>query len=143
MAFGMNGFTIDQPAGFRVQDMTVSFVTGLPDTGPSPSLIVQSKPVPQGKTVDEIAAETLAELLQSIPGMAQGTKSNLTFDDGGRGVLLSYTMRTKRAELRQYFVLRVDNGRLCTATLTAPVDAITDTLAQSLMKCLKSIRPAA
>jgi hypothetical protein len=142
MPFAVTGFSIEPPQGFRAQDMTVSFVTGLPDTGPSPSLIVQSKPVPAGATVDKVAAETLGELLQTIPGMAQGTKGEIAFDDGARGVLLAYTMRTGKGELRQYFAMRVDNGRVCTATVTAPVDGLTEATGQALIKCLKSIRPA-
>jgi hypothetical protein len=141
MPFPVTGFSIEPPPGFRTQDMTVSFVTGLPDTGPSPSLIVQSRPAVPGATLDEVAAQTLGELLQTIPGMAQGTKGSITFDDGGKGILLSYTMRTGKGELRQYFVLRLEKGRICTATLTAPVDGLTEAVGQALIKCLKSIRP--
>lgn len=141
MSFPLTGFTFDHPAGFRVQDMTVGFVTGLPTGGASPSLIVQTRPARQGATADTIAAEMLGELLQTIPGMAQGTKGEIAFDDGAKGAILSYTMASTKGPLRQYFVLRVDDGRVCTATLTAPED-VPDATAKALMKCLTSIRPA-
>jgi hypothetical protein len=141
MEYPVEGFALDLPAGYRVHDVTVSFITGMPDRGPSPSLIVQSKPARPGLTLETAAAETLAELLQTIPGMAQGSKGELTFDDGGKGILLSYSMPSGRGELRQYFALRLVNGRLCTATLTAPVAGLSEAAAKAMIACLKSIKP--
>jgi hypothetical protein len=140
--YSAGGFRIEPPISFRVQDTSVGFVTGMPSGTASPSLVVQTKPARTGATVDAVAAELLAELLQTIPGMAQGSKGELTFDDGVKGVILSYSMQSGRGELRQYFVVRVSDARVCTAVLTVPVKGLNDAVAQSMMKCLKSIRPA-
>lgn len=141
MEYPLEGFKLDLPQGYRVHDVTVSFITGMPDRGPSPSLIVQSKPAVPGATLETVAAEILGELLQTIPGMAQGSKGALDFDDGGKGMLLSYSMPSGRGELRQYFALRLANGRVCTATLTAPVAGLNEASAKAIISCLKSIRP--
>ena len=141
MSTSIEGFVFDQPPGFRTQDVTIAMTTGLPDTGPSPSLIVQSRPARAGADIETIAAETLAELLQTIPGMIQGTKGQITFDDGGKGMMLSYTMSSGKGPLRQYFVMRIHQGRVCTATLTAPLTSLSEGAAASMMKCLSSIRP--
>jgi hypothetical protein len=141
MEYPLEGFALDLPQGYRVHEVTVSFLTGMPVGGPSPSLIVQSKPARPGVTLDTLAAETLAELLQTIPGMAQGSKGELVFNDGGKGVLLSYSMPSGRGELRQYFAMRLVNGRLCTATLTAPVATLSEASAKAMIACLKSIKP--
>jgi hypothetical protein len=137
--FASGGFHLEPPPGFRVQETSVSFVTGLPDRGASPSLIVQTRPSRTGATVEGVASELLAELLQTIPGMAQGSKGEITFDDGAKGVILSYGMHTGRGELRQYFVIRLNEGRICTALLTVPVEGVSDAAAHSMMRCLKSI----
>ncbi len=142
MPIVVEGFAFDKPPEFRTQEVTIGLITGLPDTGPSASLIVQSRPTRAGATVETVAAETLGELLQTIPGMIAGTKGEITFDDGEKGVILSYTLASGKGELRQYFVMRVHQGRVCTATLTAPVSSLNAASAVSMMKCLSSIRPA-
>jgi hypothetical protein len=142
LQFPSGGFRIEAPPEFRVQETSVGLVTGLPDRGASPSLIVQTRPARAGATVDGVAAELLAELLQTVPGMAQGSKGTITFDDGAQGVILSYGMHSGRGDLRQYFVVRLSEGRVCTAILTVPASGLNDAAAQSMMQCLKSIRPA-
>jgi hypothetical protein len=142
MPIAVEGFTFDKPPEFRTEEVTIGLVAGLPDSGASPSLIVQSRPARPGATAELVAAEILGELLQSMPGMKNGSKGEITFDDGGTGSVVSYTITSGKGELRQYFVLRVHQGRVCTATLTTPVAHLNDAVAQSMMKCLSSIRPS-
>ena|SRR5438874_13797616 len=96
MSIVVEGFAFDKPAEFRTQEVTIGLTTGLPDTGPSPSLIVQSRPARAGADVATVGAEILAELLQTIPGMLQGSKGEITFDDGAKGIILSYTLSSGR-----------------------------------------------
>lgn len=139
----IEGFRFTPPPDFRVQEVSMGLSGGMPGAGGvSPSLIVQTKPARAGASLDTLAAEVLAELLQTMPSMKNGTKGDLTFDDGGRGVVLSYGIATSKGELRQYFVLRLDNGRLCTATLTVPDTTMSPSVVGNLMKCLTSISPA-
>lgn len=58
----------------------------------------------------------LGEPLQTVAGMAQGSKGAITFDDEATGALLSYTLASSKGPLHQYFVLRVHDGRVATAT---------------------------
>lgn len=141
MPIVVEGFTFDKPPEFRTEEVTIGLASGLPGAGVSPSLIVQSRPAKPGATAELVAAEILGELLQSMPGMKNGSKGEITFDDGGVGSLVSYTINSAKGELRQYFVLRVHQGRVCTATLTTPVADLNEAAAKSMMKCLSSIRP--
>ena len=138
----IEGFAFETPTDFRVEEVTMGLSGGMPDGGTSPSLIVQSKLARPGATAEIVAAEVLGELLQTMPGMKNGTKAELTFDDGVTGVVLAYAVTSSKGELRQYFAFRVDNGRVCTATLTAPTATMSPASATTLMKCLTSIRPA-
>jgi hypothetical protein len=141
MPIAVEGFTFDKPPEFRTEEVTIGLAAGLPGGGVSPSLIVQSRPAKPGATAELVAAEILGELLQSMPGMKHGAKGEITFDDGAKGSLLSYTISSAKGELRQYFVLRVHEGRVCSATLTTPVADFNEVAAKSMMKCLTSIRP--
>jgi len=139
----IEGFTFTPPSTFRVEDVTMGMSGGLPGKGGvSPSLIIQSRPARAGATLDQHASEVLAELLQTMPSMKDGTKGELTFDDGEKGVVLSYGITSSKGELRQYFVLRLSPKRLCTATLTVPTADLTPTAVAGLMSLLTSITPA-
>ena len=138
----IEGFTFSPPSTFRVEEVTMGMSGGLPGKGGvSPSLIVQTKPARAGATLDELAAEVLGELLQTMPSMKDGTKGEITFDDGEKGVVLSYALVSSKGEFRQYFVMRLSPRRLCTATLTVPTAELTPAVASSMMNLLTSIAP--
>ncbi|MFT3842289.1 MAG: DcrB-related protein [Myxococcaceae bacterium] len=132
----VNGFALDPPPEFKAEEMTVGL------RHENSSLIVQSKNARAGAKLDELAGETMAELSQSIGGMRNLARSEVTFADGGPGVVLSYDWTTHAGELRQYFVMRLDNGKLCTVTLTVPRANVTPESAGRLMQTISSIRPA-
>ena len=136
----VEGFALDPPPEFKLEEMTVGLRQPL-EGGGSQSLIVQSKAARPGSRLDELAAETMAELSQSIGGMKNLARSEVTFADGGAGVVLSYDWSTHGGELRQYFVMRLEGGRLCTVTLTVPRAQVTPESAGRLMKTIASIRP--
>ncbi len=138
----IEGFQFQPPAGFRTEEVTMAFRMGLPGSGPSPSLIVQSKPARQGAKLPELAAEILTELAQSVPKMRNASKAEFTFGDGGVGVLLAYNFDTQTGELRQYFALRLDNGRLCTVTVTVPTKSLNESSAKTMLSAIASVKPS-
>lgn len=137
----LNGFTFDPPAGFRTEELTVGLRMGTGNR-PGPSFIIQSKPAREGATLDTIAAETLVELVQTIPDMKAPSKTEFTFADGGTGVVLAYNFTSKSGDLRQYFVLRLHQGRLCTVALTLPSSALTESNARTFMAAIASLKPS-
>lgn len=137
----IEGFDFPPPAGFRTEDVTVAYRQGLPGTGPSASLIVQSKPARAGASLGDFASETLSELAQTVPKMKNASKAEFAFDDGGKGIILAYSLQAQTGELRQYFVLRLEKGRLCTITLTVPNDKLTEASAKTLMNAIAKVKP--
>lgn len=137
----VEGFSFDPPIGFRTEEMTVGMRMGPPGNRPGPSLIVQSKIARDGATLDALAAETLVELVQTVPEMKNPSKTEFTFADGGTGVVIAYNFTAKTGELRQYYVLRLHQGRLCSVTLTLPSSALTESNAKSFMAAIASVKP--
>ena len=137
----VEGFSFEPPAGFRTEEMTVGMRMGPPGNQPSPSLIVQSKPARAGVTIETVAAEVLAELTQTVPNMKSSSKTEFSFSDGGSGVVLAYNFSAKTGELRQYFALRLHQGRLCSVALTLPASALTEANAKSFMQAIASVKP--
>ena len=136
----VEGFTFTPPAGFRTEEQTIALRMIV--DGPAPSFLIQTKPARPGVTIEELAAPTLSELTQTIPGMKGGSKSEFTFADGGAGIVLAYTFPTAAGELRQYFVLRLHQQRLCTITLTLPQSSLTEGNARQFMAAISSLTPA-
>ena len=137
----VEGFSFEPPAGFRTEEMTIGMRMGPPGNHPAPSLIVQSKPAREGATITTLAAEVLAELVQTVPNMKSPSKTEFTYSDGGTGVVLAYNFTAKTGELRQYFALRLDKGRLCSVALTLPASALTESNAKSFMQAIASVKP--
>lgn len=137
----VEGFEFAAPPGFRTEEMTVGYRMGLPGSGPGPSIIVQSKPARTGAKLETLAAETMTELTQTIAHLKNLVRAELKFDDGGTGVLLTYEFPTQTGQLRQYFVLRLHGGRLCTVTLTLPSASLTESNAKTFMQAIASIKP--
>lgn len=142
MNMNVEGFSFSPPAGFRTEEMTVGMRMGPPGNRVSPSLIVQSKAAREGATLEALATETLVELAQTVPNMKAPAKTEFTFADGGTGIVLSYTFTAKTGELRQYFVLRLHEGKLCSITLTIPSSALNDGNAKSFMDAIASVKPS-
>src|SRR5688572_6836620 len=130
----VEGFAIDPPADFKTEEMTIGLRQQVPDGGSSASLIVQSKKARPGITLDQLATETVVELTQSLGGMKNLARSELTFTDGGAGVVLSYDWMTASGDMRQYFVLRLHKERVCCVTLTVRRDGVTAESAGPMMK---------
>jgi hypothetical protein len=140
LPMNVEGFTFSPPAGFRTEEQTIALRMGT-GGGPAPSLIVQSKPARATATLEELAGQTFAELSQTVPGMKNASRSEFTFADGGTGVVLAYNFPTATGELRQYFVLRLHQQRLCTVTLTLPSASLTEGNARLFMSAIASISP--
>lgn len=136
----VEGFTFTPPAGFRTEEQTIALRMAV--DGPAPSLLIQTKPARPGVPLEELAAQTLTELAQTIPGMKGGSRSEFTFADGGNGIVLAYNFPTATGELRQYFVLRLHGQRLCTITLTLPSASLTEGNARLFMAAIASLTPA-
>ena len=136
----VEGFTFTPPAGFRTEEQTIALRMVV--NGPAPSLIVQSKPARAGASLEELAGQTFAELSQTIPGMKATSRTEFTFADGGTGIVLAYNFPTGTGELRQYFVLRLHQQRLCTITLTLPSESLTEGNARLFMAAIASLTPA-
>ena len=136
------GFAMDPPGDFKTEEITVGLRQQVATSGPSASLIVQSKKARLGASVDDLAGDALNELSQTLGKMNNLTRTALTFADGGAGAMLSFDWATASGAMRQYFVFRVNGDRLCTVTLTVPREDVTAESAQPLMKAIASIRPA-
>ena len=136
----IEGFTFTPPAGFRTEEQTIALRMVV--NGPAPSLIVQSKPARPETSLEELAGQTFSELSQTIPGMKSTSRTEFTFADGGTGIVLAYNFPTATGELRQYFVLRLHQQRLCTITLTLPSSSLTEGNARLFMSAIASLTPA-
>lgn len=137
MAITIEGFTMQQPRELQLQDVTQAY--RVPVDGPAIGMVVQSKVARAGATLEMLAGETLAELAVSLPAVKDVNKSPMTFNDGGAGIVLSFWMPSKVGELRQYYVMRLDNGRLCSVSLTIPRPALTEGNAQRYMEMIASL----
>ena len=138
----VDGFTFDPPAGFRTEEMTVGMRMGPPGNPVAPSIIVQTRLAREGASLDVLAAETLMELVQTVPNMVKPSKTEFTFADGGSGIVLAYNFTAKTGDFRQYFALRLHGGKLCSLALTMPTSAITESNARSFMDAISSMKPA-
>ncbi len=136
----VEGFSFTPPAGFRTEEQTVALRMAV--DGPAPSLLAQSKPARPGVSLEEFAGQTFSELSQTIPGMKGASRSEFTFADGGNGIVLAYNFPTATGELRQYFVLRLHQQRLCSITLTLPSASLTEGNARLFMSSIASLTPA-
>jgi hypothetical protein len=136
----LEGFRFEVPPGFRTEEVTYGLRFGLPGAGPGPSFMVQSKSARQGATFEQLVSETMVELAQTVGQLKGLTNSELTFADGGKGAVLAYTFPTHAGEMRQYFVMRLEKGRLCNLTLTLPQSALTESNAASFMKAIASLK---
>lgn len=134
------GFQFDAPSGFRTEEVTVGLRFGLPGSGPAPSFIVQSKAARAGAKFEELVSETMVELAHTVSKLRNLTNSEITFADGGKGAVLAYDFPTGAGEMRQYFVMRLHQGRLANVTLTLPQSALTESNAQSFMKAISSLK---
>jgi len=135
-----------------------------------PNLILQSRPARPGADVATLAGETMAELSQSVGGMSNLSSVPFGFDDGAAGVLLAYDFPMGPAgaghgrpaapekaaaekaapaappsgvaaiAMRQYHVLRLDEGRLTTLTLTVGTADLTPALGEGYLRSLASAR---
>lgn len=137
----VDGFSFEPPVGFRTEETTVGMRMGSPGDGVSPSLVVQSKQARAGATLEMLAAEALLQLAQSVPNMKGPSTTAFTFADGGMGVVLSYSFTGNSGDLRQYSVLRLHEGKLCSVTLTLPPSAHNASNAHSLMAAIASVKP--
>ena len=136
----LEGFGFEPPAGFRTEEVTVGLRFGLPGAGPGPSFILQSKAARAGAKFEELVQETMVELAQTVGQLKNLSNSEITFDDGGKGAVLAYDFPSHAGQLRQYFVMRMEKGRLCNVTLTLPQSALTPGNAANFMKAITSLK---
>jgi hypothetical protein len=138
-AIALHGFRFEAPAGFRTEEVTVGLRFGLPGAGPGPSFMLQSKTARPGASFEELVQETMVELAQTIGQLQNLTNSEITFTDGGKGAVLAYDFPTNAGQLRQYFVMRLANGRLCNVTLTLPQSALNASNASTFMNAISTL----
>lgn len=141
MSINLEGFVFDPPPGFRTEELTLGMRLG-GASGPSPSLMAQTRPARPGATLDQLATETLVELSQTLGELKASSRAELTFADGAVGIVLSLTLTTQKGDMRQYFAIRLDKGRVCTLTLTVPASALNDANARAYMNAIASVRPS-
>jgi hypothetical protein len=139
MHLSASGFSLEAPPGYFVEETTLA-VRAAVRNGPSPSLIVNSKPVRAGATVEMLATEIVAELSQTLGEMKVPAMSEFTFEDGHKGIVISHGLTTQKGSLRQYFALRLSGQQLATITLTVPEPALNEGSAPIFMKCLASLK---
>jgi hypothetical protein len=119
-----------------------------------PNLILQSRLARPGAELAILAGEYMAELAQSVGGMKDLTSVPFGFDDGVTGILLAYDFPVPApgaahaagakgapaSVMRQYHVLRLDDGRLTTVTLTVGTADLTPALGESYLRALASAK---
>jgi hypothetical protein len=138
----LEGFAFEPPAGFRTEEVTYGLRFGMPGAGPGPSFMLQSKSARAGAKFEELVQETMVELAQTIGQLKGLSNSEINFTDGGKGAVLAYSFPTHAGEMRQYFVMRLEKGRLCNITLTVPASALTEASAANFMKAIASLKVA-
>lgn len=138
----LNGFRVEPPPGYRMDEAMSSWrapVSG----GLSASFIAQSKKARLGATLEELTAETVMELSTSLgSGLKDMSKAEFTFDDGGTGMLLAFSLQTGAGAFRQYFALRLSGDRLCTLTVTASATGLDQAGAHALLASISSLQVA-
>ena len=90
---------------------------------------------------------------QAVPGLEKMSGVPFTFDDASEGILIAYDFpmpappggpahATGKGGLgmRQYHVLRLDEGRLTTMTLTVPSAGLTAAQGESYLKAFASAK---
>ncbi len=132
-------FSFDAPAGYLVEETTLG-LRSAHRNGPSPSFIVNTRPTRPGSTLESLASEVVAELAQTIGQMKAPSRTEFTFEDGHKGLLVAHALSTQSGPLRQYFLLRLHEGQLCTITLTVPEPALNEASAPLFMKSLASLK---
>jgi hypothetical protein len=133
----------EPPAGFSPDETMISLRAPTVGTAPSPSLVAHSKTARKGASLEELVGEMTAELVQGVSGLKDLTTAEFTFDDASTGVLIAYNLPVATGVLlRQYHVLRLDDDRLTTLTLTVPVQGVTEAQSELYVKSLASIRKA-
>jgi hypothetical protein len=137
----VEGFSFEPPPGFKTETTTLSMRMGIAGSAITPSLVIQSKRAHEGATLNDLAVQTITELAQSVPNIKNASQAQFEFADGGSGILLSYSVGTHKGELRQYFAMRLEHGRLCTVTLTVPAANLSPGTAQMFVKSIASIKP--
>jgi hypothetical protein len=135
----VHGFRFEPPRGYELEESTIAW--RLKTTQPlSASLIVQSKKGRLGATIEELAAEAILDLNQSLgSGMKNMMKAEFAFDDGSSGVLVGYDLFAKTGNFRQYFALRLHRERLCTITVTVPSAGFDQQSATEILSAIASL----
>lgn len=146
----IDGIVFEPPAGFEPSETLITLATAAAPAPPAaggggarpvrPNLIVQNRAARPGADLGVLAGEYMAELSQSVGGLKDMTSVPFGFDDGTSGILLAYDFPVPKpgGEMRQYHVLRMDDGRLTTMTLTVGKADLTPALGESYLRALAS-----
>jgi hypothetical protein len=120
--------SFDPPLGFATEEHVVALKLdpppGLRDpralhkvTVVRPSLIIHAKKTDQ--TIEKLSADMLTELAHSVSSMDGLSTGSFVFKDGAIGFVAAFNFKaTSNLTLRQFHVLRLDDGRATAATLT-------------------------
>ena len=135
------GFRFEPPPGFIAEESTFGYRLAGTGRSPGPSFMVQSRPAKVGATIESLATNILTELAQTLPELTGASQSELTFTDGGLGVVLAYTFVSGSGPMRQYHALRLHQARVCSVLLTVPVSQLTEANAKVFIAALSSVTP--
>jgi hypothetical protein len=80
--------------------------------------VVNRRKIEAGRSLDEVAGDTCAELFQTIPGISEIDTNELAFKDGAQGVLLEYSFATAGFTVVQLHALRLDGDVLTSMAIS-------------------------
>lgn len=143
----VEGVLLDLPSGFAVAETSVTLrpvqLQGLSDPRRvqaqppiQANLIARSRTVDPALTLEDASIQLTAELVNTMPGMAELQTVDFKFKDDARGYLVSFEIEVApNLRVRQHHALRVDPGRVTHVTLTTGLDtnpAVLDVYLQSI-----------
>jgi hypothetical protein len=145
-----HGVQFDAPAGFEVDEVTISLRAPEParearvlnkQTAVRPNLVVRRQKLEQPTDLAALALKLIAEVLQEVPDLQAPTKERFEFADGAVGLLLGfdYPLAGDGVCLRQYQAIRLDESTLTNVLLTVDKNTLTPALDADYKKHIRSI----
>ena len=139
MPYFVHGVRFEAPAGFEVDEVTISLRAPKParetrvlnkQTAVRPNLVVRRQALEEPADLTTLSLRLIAEVLQEVPNLETPTKESIEFADGAPGLLLGfdYPLEEDGVCLRQYQAIRLDASTVTNVLLTVDKNTLTPAL---------------
>jgi len=149
MGFSAHGLRFEVPAGFEVDEVTISLRARKParearllnkQTTVRPNLVMRRQTLEEPIDLVTLSLRLIAEVLQEVPDLQQPTREPFEFADGAPGLLLGfdYPLAEDGVCLRQYQAIRLDDSTVTNVLLTVDKNTLTSALDAEYKKYIRS-----